>query len=127
MAQSQRSLTARTRGGALLRYRAMAYVVGILLLVVFAVIPFGSVERVVGPLHGALYIVYLATVLDVFVRFRLRLLDLVAMVAGGWVPFLAFVVERWMRRRLSPAIAAEPPGPVLGGPGGQGGQGAVGA
>jgi integral membrane protein len=81
----------------------MAYVVGVMLLVVFAAIPFDSVERVVGPLHGALYIVYLATVLDVFVRFRLRLLELVAMVAGGWVPFLAFVVERWMRRRLSPA------------------------
>lgn len=106
MAQSQRSLTARTREGAFLRYRAMAYVVGVMLLVVFAAIPFDSVERVVGPLHGALYIIYLATVLDVFVRFRLRLLDLVAMVAGGWVPFLAFVVERWMRRRLSPEAGA---------------------
>jgi integral membrane protein len=84
----------------------MAYVVGVLLLVVFAAIPFGSVERVVGPVHGALYIVYLVTVIDVFVRFRLRLLDLVAMVAGGWVPFLAFVVERWMRRRLTPLVSA---------------------
>jgi integral membrane protein len=104
MAQPERSLTARTREGALLRYRAMAYVVGVLLLVVFASIPFGSVEKIVGPTHGALYIVYLATVLDVFIRFRLRLLELVAMVAGGWVPFLAFVVERWMRRRLAPAV-----------------------
>ena len=103
MAQSQGSLTARTREGALLRYRVMAYVVGVMLLVVFAAIPFDSVERVVGPLHGALYIIYLATVLDVFLRFRLRVLELVAMVAGGWVPFLAFVVERWMRRRLTPA------------------------
>ena len=102
MAQSQRALTARTRAGALLRYRVMAYVVGVLLLVVFASIPFGSVESVVGPIHGALYIVYLVTAVDVFVRFRLRLLDLIAMVAGGWVPFLAFVVERWVRRRLAP-------------------------
>lgn len=106
MAQPQRTLTTRTREGALARYRVMAYVVGVLLLVVFAVIPFGSVEGVVGPLHGALYIVYLITVVDVFVRFRLRLLDLIAMVAGGWVPFLAFVVERWMRRRLAPATSA---------------------
>lgn len=105
MAQSQRALTAGSRQGALLRYRLMAYVVGVLLLVVFAAIPFGSVERVVGPVHGALYIVYLVTVIDVFVRFRLRLLDLVAMVAGGWVPFLAFVVERWMRRRLTPLVS----------------------
>lgn len=106
MAQSQRALTARTREGALLRYRGMAYVVGVLLLVVFAAIPFGSVERIVGPVHGALYIVYLLTVLDVFIRFRLRLLDLIAMVAGGWVPFLAFAVERWMRRRLTPLLSA---------------------
>ncbi|HEX6393920.1 MAG TPA: DUF3817 domain-containing protein [Acidimicrobiales bacterium] len=104
MAQPQRTLTARTREGALLRYRVMAYVVGVLLLVVFSAIPFGSVERIVGPLHGALYIVYLAAVVDVFVRFKLRLVDLIAMVAGGWVPFLAFVVERWMRRRLEPAL-----------------------
>jgi integral membrane protein len=107
VAQSQRALTAGTRQGALLRYRVMAYVVGVLLLVVFAAIPFGSVESIVGPLHGALYIVYLVTVLDVFIRFRLRLLDLIAMVAGGWVPFLAFVVERWMRGRLSP-LASTP-------------------
>jgi integral membrane protein len=105
VAQSKRPLTAPTQAGALLRYRVMAYVVGVLLLVVFAAIPFGSVERIVGPVHGALYIVYLATVLDVFIRFRLRLLDLVAMVAGGWVPFLAFVVEHWMRRRLAPLVA----------------------
>ena len=105
MAQPQRTLTARTREGAFARYRVMAYVVGVLLLVVFAAIPFGSVESIVGPLHGALYIVYLATVVDVFVRFRLRLLDLIAMVAGGWVPFLAFVVEHWMRRRLAPAAS----------------------
>jgi integral membrane protein len=106
VAQPQRTLTARTREGALLRYRVMAYVVGVLLLVVFSAIPFGSVERIVGPLHGALYIVYLAAVLDVFIRFKLRLADLVAMVAGGWVPFLAFIVERWMRRRLEPALLA---------------------
>jgi len=106
VAQPKRTLTTRTREGALARYRVMAYVVGVLLLVVFASIPFGSVESVVGPLHGALYIVYLITVVDVFVRFRLRLLDLVAMVAGGWVPFLAFVVERWMRRRLAPATSS---------------------
>jgi integral membrane protein len=105
LAQPQRTLTARTREGALRRYRVMAYVVGVLLLVVFSAIPFGSVERIVGPLHGGLYIVYLATVLDVFVRFRLRLVDLIAMVAGGWVPFLAFVVERWMRRRLEPVVS----------------------
>lgn len=101
MAQPARDLTSAKRRGALARYRVMAYVVGVMLIVVFASIPFGALERVVGPIHGALYIVYLLSVLDVFVRFRLRLVDLVAMVAGGWVPLLAFVVERWMRHRLA--------------------------
>ena len=92
--------------GAAVRYRAMAYVVGVMLIVVFASIPFDSVERVVGPIHGALYIVYLATVLDLVRRARLGLWPTVAMVAGGWIPFLAFVVERWVSRRLQARLAA---------------------
>ena len=104
MAQSPRSLrdslVGRRPEAALARYRIMAYVVGVMLIVVFCAIPFDSVEAVVGPLHGVFYIVYLITVLDVFVRWRLRLPTLLAMVAGGWVPFLAFVVERWVRGRL---------------------------
>jgi len=94
------SLVGRRPEAALARYRVMAYVVGVMLIVVFCAIPFDSVEAVVGPLHGVFYIVYLITVLDVFVRWRLRLPSLLAMVAGGWVPFLAFVVERWLRRKL---------------------------
>jgi integral membrane protein len=89
--------------GALIRYRVMAYIVGVMLLVVFASIPFDSVEKVVGPIHGALYIVYLLTALDLVRRTRLGFWPLAAMVAGGWVPFLAFVVERWVSRRLTAA------------------------
>lgn len=102
MAQPAGGLIGRRPEAAVARYRFMAYVVGVMLIVVFVAIPFDSVERVVGPLHGVLYILYLATVLDVFVRWRLRLPALIAMVAGGWVPFLAFVVERWVRRRVLP-------------------------
>lgn len=80
----------------------MAYVVGVMLIIVFCAIPFDSVESVVGPIHGVFYIVYLITVMDVFVRWRLRLPALIVMVAGGWVPFLAFVVEGWVRRRVVP-------------------------
>jgi len=87
--------------GALLRYRIMAYVVGVMLIIVFASIPFQSVERVVGFIHGMLYLLYLLTVLDLVRRARLRFWTLVAMVCGGWVPFLAFVVERWVTRRVT--------------------------
>lgn len=102
MAQPARALTGKQPEAALARYRVMAYVVGVMLIVVFCAIPFDSVESVVGPIHGVFYIVYLITVLDVFIRWRLRLPTLIAMVAGGWVPLLAFVVERWVRRRLRP-------------------------
>jgi integral membrane protein len=99
------SLVGKRPEAALARYRIMAYVVGVMLIVVFCAIPFDSVEAVVGPLHGVFYLVYLVTVLDVFVRWRLRLPTLLAMVAGGWVPFLAFVVERWVSGRLRAGTA----------------------
>ncbi|MGH3278720.1 MAG: DUF3817 domain-containing protein [Trebonia sp.] len=106
MAQSARSLI--TPAAALLRYRVMAYVVGVMLIVVFCSIPFDAVERVVGFAHGLLYLLYLITVLEVVIRFRLKLGTLVAMVCGGWVPFLAFVVEHWVHRRLRTQTAVEP-------------------
>jgi integral membrane protein len=86
--------------GALRRYRIMAYIVGVGLIIVFVAIPFDSVEKVVGFTHGMLYLVYLVTVLDLVRRARLRFWTLVAMVACGWVPFMAFVVERRVTRRL---------------------------
>jgi integral membrane protein len=89
--------------GALLRYRIMAYIVGVMLIVVFVSIPFQSVEKVIGFVHGMLYLLYLVTVLDLVRRAHLRFWTFVAMVCGGWVPFLAFVVERWITRRLAAA------------------------
>ena len=93
--------------GALLRYRVMAYVVGIgLAVLVFVGIPlqYGAnspgVVKVVGPIHGALYIVYLITAADLGRRARFGLLQLAAMAAAGFVPLLAFVVERQVVRRI---------------------------
>jgi integral membrane protein len=81
----------------------MAYVVGVMLIVVFVSIPFQAVEKVVGFTHGMLYLVYLVTVLELVRRARLGFWTLVAMVCGGWVPFLAFFVERWVTRRVRTA------------------------
>ncbi|MGH9054873.1 MAG: DUF3817 domain-containing protein [Acidimicrobiales bacterium] len=105
MAQSARYLI--SPAAALLRYRVMAYVVGVMLIVVFCSIPFDAVESVVGFVHGLLYLLYLVTVLEVVIRFRLKLGTFAAMVCGGWVPFLAFVVERWVYRRLRTQPALE--------------------
>jgi integral membrane protein len=48
-----------------------------------------------------LYIVYLVTVADLARRFGLGLKHVIALVAAGFVPFLAFVVERWVTRRIT--------------------------
>ena len=99
--------------GALLRYRVMAYVVGIgLAVLVFIGVPLQyaahtpGVVKVVGPIHGALYIVYLIAAADLARRARFGLLQMAAMVAAGFVPLLAFVVERQVVHRLERESAA---------------------
>lgn len=102
-----KALDPRGLPGALLRYRAMAYTVGVgLIILVFVGIPlqFGAgtkaVVDVVGPIHGFLYIVYLATALDLAGRARFTFLQLLAMVGAGLLPFLAFFIERRVARRV---------------------------
>jgi integral membrane protein len=94
-------------GRALLLYRIMANVVGVMLIVVFVSIPFQSIEKVVGFTHGMLYLIYLASVLNLVRRARLGLWTLLAMVACGWVPFLAFVMEHWVTRHVAVASRAD--------------------
>jgi len=86
--------------GALTRYRVMAYIVGVLLVVlVFVGVPLKyfadtpQVVAVVGFTHGMLYLVYLATVLDLAVRRRWHLVKVLVVFAAGLVPFLTFYVE----------------------------------
>jgi integral membrane protein len=97
---------------ALGRYRIMANVVGVMLIFVFLFAHVGhasivgfrtseNVETVIGPIHGALYVVYCFTVLQVWRQYRLRLWTVAAMVSAGWVPFVAFIAERWVTRHVA--------------------------
>lgn len=115
---------------ALRRYQVMAIVVGIGLLVLVLIgvpLQYGAnvpaVANIVGPIHGILYIVYLLTVVDLYRRQRVSVPQLLAMIGAGFVPFLAFVIERRITARLAgqPAAADRPVagGALLGGaPGG---------
>jgi integral membrane protein len=92
----------------------MAYVVGVgLLILVFVGIPlqYGAntpqVAQIVGPIHGALYIVYLVAALDLARRARFTRLQMAAMVGAGFLPFLAFVIESRVRRRVESELNAE--------------------
>lgn len=53
-----------------------------------------GLARVVAPIHGVLYIVYLIAAADLARRARLSLRQVVGIVAAGFVPGVAFVVER---------------------------------
>jgi integral membrane protein len=92
-------------GGALLRYRIMAYVVGTaLVLLVFVAIPLNhshpEVGKLLGPVHGFLYIIYLAAALDMARRCRFALWQMAAMIGAGLVPLLAFVIEHVVTARV---------------------------
>ena len=96
-----------TASGPLVRYRAMAYVVGVgLVVLVFVGMPLkyaaglDAVVAVVGPLHGFLYIIYLLAALDLARTRRFGIGRLLAMVAAGLLPFLAFYVERRITQQV---------------------------
>ena len=99
---------------AVTRYRVMAWVVGVgLLILVLVGVPLEhlagqpAVVAVVGPAHGFLYIVYLLFALDLAVRSRWRLSQTALVLLAGTVPFLSFVVERRVTRHmLRPPLAA---------------------
>ena len=83
------------------RYRVMAYIVGVgLVILVFVGVPLKywahspGVAKVVGTAHGFLYIVYLVTCLELALRYRLGIPRMAGLICAGFVPFLAFIVER---------------------------------
>jgi integral membrane protein len=88
----------------------MAYVVGVWLVVLLLVaMPLkyladspGLVE-VVGPVHGFLYMGYLATALDLAFRARWSAVRTVLVMLAGTVPFVSFVAERRVTRELAAA------------------------
>jgi integral membrane protein len=112
---SWKGLVRRDVVGALIRYRVMAFIVGTgLLILVFVAVPlqYGAninlVAEIVGTMHGYLYIVYLVAAADLARRAHWRLLRIVMVVAAGFLPFLAFVVEHRVYRQMQTEWARGP-------------------
>jgi integral membrane protein len=87
--------------GALLRFRVMAWVTGVMLLaLVFVAMPLKYVAdeptmvRIVGVGHGWLYMAYLLAVLQLAYQLRWKPLRTVLVMLAGTVPFMSFVAER---------------------------------
>ena len=100
--------------GTVLRYRVMAYITGVVLMILcFVGIPlqiagYPATVSVVGTVHGILYMIYLVTAALLAWKLRLAIVPTVLVLLAGIVPILTFVVERWMTRRyINPALAAE--------------------
>jgi integral membrane protein len=97
-------------------YRVMAYLTGVVLIVlcVLAVMQAftadGAAVNVVGTMHGGLYIVYLVAAFPLTRRLRLRPGPTIAVLLAGTIPVMTFVVERRISHRyIEPALAATVP------------------
>ena len=100
---------------ALTRYRVMAYIVGVfLLLLVFVAMPLkyvwhdNTLVAIVGPLHGFLYMVYLVAAFDLAVRAKWSFVRTGLVLLAGTVPIMSFVAERkvtgWVREEVAATI-----------------------
>jgi integral membrane protein len=100
---------------ALTRYRVMAYVTGVLLLVlVLVAMPLKyiwdqpTLVAIVGPAHGFLYMVYLVTAFDLAVRAKWRFVRTVLVLLAGTLPAASFFAER----KVTGWIRSDEPAPV---------------
>ncbi|GIF70874.1 DUF3817 domain-containing protein [Asanoa siamensis] len=99
---------------ALTRYRIIAYVVGVVLIVLTVIgMPLkyvgdnATVVETVGPAHGFLYMVYLIAVFDLGRRVHWSIGRMLLVMLAGTIPFVSFWAERkvagWVRPASSDA------------------------
>jgi integral membrane protein len=130
--------TARTRplNGSLTRYRVLAYATGVflLLLTLHVIVQFhqSSSQNIayseapglgkwlpggafwIPATHGWLYLAYVISSLDLWMRTRLPFFRMLLVVLAGTVPGMSFVAERWVTSRVQPMVAAVVERPVHG-------------
>ncbi len=107
----------------LTRYRVMAYVTGVLLILltlacvaqyVLHLPGAGLGIAVLGTAHGWLYVVYLVFAFDMCSKAKMPFSRLLWILLAGTIPTAAFFVERDVTRRLRPMVrpsgAAQPTG-----------------
>lgn len=107
--------------GALVRYRTIAWIVGTGLLVLVLVgMPLKyaggneTVVAIVGPVHGFLFMIYLALTFDLSRRLHWSFPRMILVMAAGTIPFLSFWTERkvsrdWARTENDEAALAKSP------------------
>ncbi|WP_438485805.1 DUF3817 domain-containing protein [Streptomyces sp. S186] len=103
----------------LTRYRAMAYVTAVMLLVLCACMVFKygfgigkDLTLVVAQVHGLLYIIYLIFAFDLGSKARWPFGKLLWVLVSGTIPTAAFFVERKVVREVQPLLTEAAPEPV---------------
>ena len=98
--------------GALLRYRVMAWIVGVLLAVLVLVgMPMKYINHddtvvvFTGIPHGWLYMILLITAYDLGRRVGWSIKWFIAIMLAGTVPFLSFVAEHFSTKNVRATLA----------------------
>ncbi|WP_219511223.1 DUF3817 domain-containing protein [Nonomuraea ceibae] len=92
---------------ALKPFRVLAYIVGVMLLIlcVAMVMRYGfgvdGLSKVIAPIHGGLYMLYLVAVMNLGMKARWSWPYMLGVMLGGTVPFLSFYVERRVTVRVA--------------------------
>ncbi|MGA9869572.1 MAG: DUF3817 domain-containing protein [Rhodococcus sp. (in: high G+C Gram-positive bacteria)] len=86
---------------ALLRYRVLAYVTGIWLLVLTGemvakyIFKVENVPSWIAVVHGWVYLIYLILTIDLAIKVRWPAPRTIGTLLAGTIPFLSFFVEHW--------------------------------
>lgn len=97
---------------ALKPFRVLAYVVGVMLLIlcVAMVLRYGfgleEMSKIIAPIHGGLYMIYLITVMNLGMKARWNWPYMLGVMLGGTIPFLSFYVERRVHSRVRAELSA---------------------
>ena len=98
------TLTDRKLARALARYRIIAYLVGVLLVLLTIGMGFKYLAdqpvlvAMVSPVHGFAFIVYLVATFALARQLRWPLRTMLLVMLAGTVPLLSFYAERWATR-----------------------------
>jgi integral membrane protein len=110
----------RGLAGAELRFRIIAYIVGVVLglLTIWLIIGYGFMDyanvdvkpdmyRLLWQAHGWLYFLYLVFGVDLCFRMRYGIGRTLVILIAGTIPFMSFVAERYTREDVQARLFAE--------------------
>ncbi|MDZ7931571.1 DUF3817 domain-containing protein [Rhodococcus sp. SBT000017] len=96
---------------ALLRYRVLAYVTGVWLLVLVAemvakyILKIENLPTWIPVVHGWVYIVYLVLTVDLAIKVRWPAARTIGTLLAGTVPFLSFYIEHKRTKQVKADFA----------------------